>query len=274
VLRGYDEVAMFLGLDVGKEGHHAVAQDRSGKKLLDRALPNDEAKLRELYGRMKAHGSVLLVVDQPATIGALPVAVALDEGVTVAYLPGLSMRRISVLHPGAAKTARDAAVIANAAHHDAHPAGAPARRRDDRRAHRDVRVRRRPRRADHRHIESDPWPAHPDPPPLERVLGPPLDHPAVLDLLETWPTPATLTTAGKARVRNRLLKKAPRLGGRLTEEIFAALAAQTVVVTGHQRRRRGPAPAGRAARGAASANAQRSPKRSTNSWRHTLFPRS
>ena len=66
----------------------------------------------------------------------------------------------------------------------------------------------------------------------ERVLGPRLDHPAVLDLLETWPTPAALTTAGKTRVRTRLLKKAPRLGGRLTEEIFAALAAQTVVVTG------------------------------------------
>src|SRR5664279_6543337 len=78
VLKGYDEVAVFLGLDVGKQGHHAVAQDRSGKKLLDRALPNDEAKLRELYGRMKVHGPVLLVVDQPATIGALPVAVALD----------------------------------------------------------------------------------------------------------------------------------------------------------------------------------------------------
>ena len=41
--------------------------------------PNYEAKLRELYGRMKAHGPVLLVVDRPATIGALQVAVALDE---------------------------------------------------------------------------------------------------------------------------------------------------------------------------------------------------
>ena len=69
-------------------------------------------------------------------------------------------------------------------------------------------------------------------PALERVIGPRLDHPAVLDLLETWPTPAALTTAGKARVRTRLLKRAPRIGGRLTEEIFAALAAQTVVVTG------------------------------------------
>jgi hypothetical protein len=31
--------------DAGKEGNSPVAQDRSGKKLLDRALPNDEAKL-------------------------------------------------------------------------------------------------------------------------------------------------------------------------------------------------------------------------------------
>ena len=51
-------------------------------------------------------------------------------------------------------------------------------------------------------------------------------------VLETWTTPAALTAAGKTKVRTRLLKKAPRLGGRLTEEIFAALAAQTVVVTG------------------------------------------
>ena len=33
-------------------------------------------------------------------------------------------------------------------------------------------------------------------------------------------------------MRSRLLKRAPRIGARLTEEIFAALAAQTVVVTG------------------------------------------
>ena len=116
MINGHDQFAVFLGLDVGKGEHHAVAQSRPGKKLLDRALPNDEAKLRELYRRLRKHGPVLLVVDQPATIGALPVAVALDEGITVAYLPGLAMRRIADLHPGSAKTdARDAAVIADAA---------------------------------------------------------------------------------------------------------------------------------------------------------------
>lgn len=61
------------------------------------------------------HGTVLVVVDQPASIGALPLAVARDMGCPVAYLPGLTMRRIAGLYPGEAKTdARDAFVIAGA----------------------------------------------------------------------------------------------------------------------------------------------------------------
>lgn len=54
-------------------------------------------------------------MEQPATIGALPVAVAQTAGITVAYLPGLAMRRIADPHPGEAKTdARNAAIIAEA----------------------------------------------------------------------------------------------------------------------------------------------------------------
>lgn len=57
-----------------------------------------------------------MIVDQPASIGALPLTVARDAGCKVAYLPGLSMRRIADLYPGEAKTdARDAAVIVDAA---------------------------------------------------------------------------------------------------------------------------------------------------------------
>ena len=52
----------------------------------------------------------------PSPPGALAVAVAQDMGITVGYLPGLSMRRIADLTPGSAKTdAKDAAVIAGAA---------------------------------------------------------------------------------------------------------------------------------------------------------------
>ena len=69
MIENYDSVGVFVG-DVGKGGHHAVAYDRTGKVLLDKARPNDEAKLREVIGKLKKHDQVLMVVDQPATIGA------------------------------------------------------------------------------------------------------------------------------------------------------------------------------------------------------------
>lgn len=45
--------------------------DRAGTKLVDKALPNDEGRLREIMTSLVRHGRTLLVVDQPATIGAL-----------------------------------------------------------------------------------------------------------------------------------------------------------------------------------------------------------
>jgi hypothetical protein len=88
----YESVQVFIGVDVGKVTHHAVAVNRSGKRLFDKALPNDENKLRALISDLKQHGQILLVVDQPATIGALPVAVARSERAHVRYLPRLAMR--------------------------------------------------------------------------------------------------------------------------------------------------------------------------------------
>ncbi len=112
-----DGIDVYLGLDVGKGEHHATALTPSGKRVLDKRLPNTEPKLREAFAKLQAkHGTVLVVVDQPASIGALPLAVARATGCRVAYLPGLTMRRIADLYPGEAKTdARDAFVIADAA---------------------------------------------------------------------------------------------------------------------------------------------------------------
>ena len=92
--------AVVIGLDVGKTAHHACALDPEGNKLFDKPLPQDETKLRELFTQLQNHGEVLLVVDQPNTIGALPIAVARDTGCTVAYLPGLAMRKAADLYPG------------------------------------------------------------------------------------------------------------------------------------------------------------------------------
>lgn len=68
-------VDVFIGVDVGKGQHHAVALDRNGKRLYNKALPNDETKLRALIAELKVHGRLLFVVDQPSTIGALSVTV-------------------------------------------------------------------------------------------------------------------------------------------------------------------------------------------------------
>lgn len=111
------DIDVYLGLDVGKGEHHATALTSAGKKAFDKPLPNTEPKLREVFTKLQVkHGTVLIVVDQPASIGALPLTVARDAGCKVANLPGLTMRRIADLYPGEAKTdARDAFIIADAA---------------------------------------------------------------------------------------------------------------------------------------------------------------
>ena len=232
----HDSVQVFVGVDVGKGAHHAVALDRKGKRLLDSALPNDETKLRALIGKLKELGPILLVVDQPATIGALPVAVARDQGVLVAYLPGLAMRRIADLHAGEAKTdARDAYIIAEAARSLPHTlrslklADSQVAELtmlcgfDEDLAGQITQVSNR--------IRGLLTQIHPA---LERVLGPRLDHPAILDLLERYPSPAQLAAVSPKQLANRLVKLAPRMGKAWAAEIAQALTEQTVVVLGTQ----------------------------------------
>lgn len=109
-------IDVIIGLDVGKSAHHACALTTAGEKIFDKALPQQEADLRELFISLQTHGTVLLVVDQPNTIGALPIAVARDAGCQVGYLPGLAMRKAADLYPGSAKTdRRDAYIIADTA---------------------------------------------------------------------------------------------------------------------------------------------------------------
>jgi transposase len=229
-------VDVFLGVDVGNGEHHAVALDGAGTKLYDKVLPNDEATMRAVIEQLTAHGTVLFVVDQPATIGALPTAVAQAAGITVGYLPGLTMRRIADLHPGEAKTeARDAAIIAEAARTMPHTLRS-IEVADEQGAELSMLCKfdddlAKQLTATSNRLRGLLTQIHPA---LERVLGPRLDHPAVLDLLRTWPTPAALRAAGRKRVATRLKKEAPRIYARLAQEIFDALDAQTVVVVGTQ----------------------------------------
>src|SRR5699024_6845490 len=158
-----------------------------------------EAKLRALISNVSGHGRILVVVDQPATIGALPVAVARDMGVMVGYLPGLAMRRIADLHPGEAKTdARDAAIITDAARPMPHPLRS--------RVFADVHAAqlsmlcgfdddpaKQPTATSNR-LRGLLTPIHPA---LERAIGKHPDHPLKPALLEKYPSPDPLKKAGQ-----------------------------------------------------------------------------
>ena len=74
-----EDVGVFLGLDVGRSAHHGHGLTPAGKKALDKQLPNSEPKLRAVFDKLTAKfGTVLVIVDQPASSGALPVTVARD----------------------------------------------------------------------------------------------------------------------------------------------------------------------------------------------------
>lgn len=64
------------------------------------------------------------------------------------------------------------------------------------------------------------------------MLGPRLAHPAVIALLARYSSPARVKAAGRGHVRAPPKKHAPRLAEKLTEEIFTAVAEQSVIVTG------------------------------------------
>ncbi len=186
------EIGAYLGLDVGKGDHHGHGLTPAGKTVYDKRLPNSGPNLRAVFDKLRAKfGTVLVIVDQPASIGALPPTVARDAGCQVDYLPGLAMRRIADLYAGEAKTdARDARVIADAARTMPHTLGAldPA---DQTTAQLtmlvgfDQDLSREATRTGNR-IRGLLTRFHPR---LERVLDPRLDHPAVTLLLERFGSP-------------------------------------------------------------------------------------
>jgi transposase len=225
-------IASWVGLDVGKEDHHATVVSAAGERLFELAVRNDEAQIERLLDLALESGACALVIDQPGSIGSLVVCVARRRGVPVAYVPGLVMRRASELYPGEAKTdRRDSFVLADTARTHARRLHwlevddeTLERLRvlggyDDDLAHDVNRAANRLR-----DVLLAISPA------LERVLGPRLDHPVARALLARYPTPTALRAAGRRRLGPLAERHAPRLGARLVDEIEAALDAQTVTV--------------------------------------------
>ena len=231
-----EDIDVFIGIDVGKAEHWATALSQEGRKVLDRTLPNDEERLRALYKKLADHGNLLVVVDQPATIGALAVAVAQDMGITVGYLPGLSMRRIADLTPGSAKTdAKDAAVIAQAARTMPHTLHAISTSDEETAALSmltgfDLDLARQVNQTKGR-IRGQPFTQTP---PSPRDRGGALAGRTTPSWRSSPPgtAPADLKRAGKARIDAKLKKHGCRRHATWAAQIGSALEHQTVVVAG------------------------------------------
>lgn len=225
---------VFCGPDVGKETHHATALNPADKKLHDRLLPNDEPALRQVFTQLTKAGRVPVIVDQPASIGALAIAGARQMGLDVAYLPGLAMRRLADLHPGESKTdARDAYVIADAARtlpHTLRRVGTDDETLagltvlvgyDSDLATEATRLTNRLRDA-LLHIH----------PAAERLLGRHIHRPGVLELLADAATPADWRQLGETGITETMRPRSPRLAKTLPAHLIRVLGEQTVVVPG------------------------------------------
>ncbi|AOP52815.1 IS110 family transposase [Brevibacterium aurantiacum] len=232
------QYAVWFGLDVGKTSHHGCGLDPAGERVFDHELPQDEASLRDVITSLQdEHGRVLVIVDQPNTIGELPVAVARDCGADIAYLPGLAMRKAADLYPGQAKTdARDAFIIADTARTMPHTLRSVDRESDvlanlkvlagtdEGLAHDITRAINR--------LRSLLLQIHPA---LERAFKRTvLTRSIVLDLLIRYRGPAGLRAAGKSGVKRWARNHTRKDPSALIDAIFDALAEQTLTVPGSQ----------------------------------------
>lgn len=110
---------IWVGIDSGKGHHHGLALDSDGKTLLSRRVANDEPELLKLIGDVLglADGQqVTWAVDMTGGEPALLLALLVNHGQEVLYMPGRLVNRASDGYRGEGKTdARDAYVIADQA---------------------------------------------------------------------------------------------------------------------------------------------------------------
>ena len=111
--------SLWVGVDAGKQHHHAVAIDADGTRKLSRRVANDEASLVELVdtvGRIAMDGLVTWAVDLNSGGAAMLIAVLLARGEQVLYIPGRIVHHAAGGYRGDGKTdAKDAAIIADQA---------------------------------------------------------------------------------------------------------------------------------------------------------------
>ena len=173
------------------------------------------------------------MVDTTSSAAVLALGVAAEVGMPVAYVTGLAMRRAADLYAGAAKTdPKDAQVLADYAWRNADRLTWTTIT-DELLARlrilngRDTDLAADAKRAANRLRDA----LLAVSPALERAVGDKLVSVSGLRAaLTKWSTPSALRAAGKVRVRGVIAKRSKRTAAKLADQIWAALAAQTVTV--------------------------------------------
>jgi transposase len=108
---------VWVGVDVGKAHHWAVAVDHEGRRLLSRKVANDEEAILAMIAAVcELAGEVRWAVDISSRLSALLLALLMSHGQQVVYVPGRTVNRMAGAFAGEGKTdAKDAQVIADVA---------------------------------------------------------------------------------------------------------------------------------------------------------------
>ena len=108
---------IWVGIDAGKAGHHAVAVDADGSRLWSMKVGNSQRQLEQLVARAaKTAVEVRWAVDLISPMASLLITVLLINDQSVVYVPGRTVHGMSGVFRGEGKTdAKDAALIADVA---------------------------------------------------------------------------------------------------------------------------------------------------------------
>jgi transposase len=227
------ESPVYLGVDIGKTSHYALAVDAVGKPIYQTGVPNDEAALRKVVDWAKEH-LASVVVDQPGGAAALLLKLCWASEIRIGYLHGLAMARARDFYAGESKTdPKDAFVLADVAR--AHPSRVvwlePS---SDALAHLellcgyDADLRADANRLTNRlrALLVTHWPA------LERAFGERLDSRGVLAVLEQYPSGSAIKDAGVEELTVALKAQRVRRPDAFAQQLHQAASSQTVTITG------------------------------------------
>jgi transposase len=222
----------WIGIDAGKGHHHAVLIDRDGQRLLSRRVINDQPDLVALIDTVQDRVvDPVWAIDLASGSASLAIALLLQHGQRVVYLPGIAVNRASAGYRGEGKTdAKDAAIIADQAR----------MRRDLRELHvldediaqlqllssyrADLAADRTRSINRLRGLLAGIFPA------LERVLD--FTNRGPLILISGFQTPTAIRQLGAGRLTGWLKRRGVRGAGRLAHAAVEAASRQTVHIPG------------------------------------------